>query len=290
MSRFILILLVLASIVLAGSPVEMMVQAEADTAAKVKYGWKNSLLASLNFNQTQFSNWTKGGENSLSWQMLFNGSFDYIRPMWDLDTEFKLNYGRNKVGDNGDRKTNDEIRLDVVYNYNVWEVINPYASARFLSQIDAGYEYTDTSETQVSAAFDPAYLTMTLGMGYKYEELLKLNLGPSVKLSYSEVYSARYTDDPGTPEIEKQKWDSGFEFFGELNWKILENLGLQSKLTTFTDFDKFATDVNWDNILVAKVADWLNFNIQYQLIYDEDVLMKAQQRQAIALGLSYTLF
>ena len=289
MSKILMLILMISSISYAITPADMMMQAEADTAAE-KYGWKNGLIANLNFNQTQFSNWTKGGENTLSWQLLFNGSFDYIRPTWDLDTEFKLNYGRNKVGENGDRKTNDEIRLDVVYNYNLWENFNPFASARFLSQIDAGYEYTDTSEVQISNTFDPAYLTLTLGVGYKYEELLKMNLGPSVKMSYSELFGARYTDDPETAEIEKQKWDGGFEFFGELNWKIYENLGLQSKLTTFTDFDLFRTDVNWDNILIAKVSDWLNFNLQYQLIYDEDVLMKAQQRQALAIGVSYTLF
>jgi hypothetical protein len=256
----------------------------------VKSGWHNGLIAGLNLNQAAFDNWSRGGENSLAWQILLNGDFTYYQPMWDLDMLFKFNYGRSKIGSQDDRKTNDELRLDAVYSYHIWDPVEPYASARFLSQVDNGYEYTDSTATLISGAFDPAYLTLAAGIGYKYQELLKLNLGPAAKYTYADRFAATYTDDPDTGELEYHKWEGGFEFVAQLDWNIAENINLNSNLTTFTDAERFSTDINFDNILTAKVNSWLNFNIQGQLIYDDDVSPEAQWREAIAIGLSYTLY
>jgi hypothetical protein len=268
----------------------LIAQTEESDTSEVKIGWYNGLIAGLNLSQSHFDNWSRGGENSLAWQILIDGDFDYYQPMWNLDMLLKINYGRSKIGSQEDRKTNDELRFDAVYNYHVWDPVEPYASARFLSQMDDGFEYSDTSSTKISGAFDPAYLTLALGLGYKYEELLKLNLGPAAKYTYADEFAAIYTDDADTESIEKQRWEGGFEFVAQLDWPITEDILFKSNLTTFTDAERFSTDINFDNILTAKVNSWLNFNIQGQLIYDDDVLPRAQWREAIAIGLSYNLF
>lgn len=280
----IIIIITLLGSVLAGE------QSPVDTTAKSPYGWKNGMSAGLNFNQSQFTNWSKGGENTIAWQLLVNGSYDYLRPNYTFDTEFNVNYGRNTVGNQGERKTNDEIRFDLVYNRKIQFPVNPYAAVRFLSQLDDGFEYTDTTATKVSGRFDPAYLTLALGAGYKYKNLLIFNAGPSLKGTFADVFAGIYTDDKETPELETQKWEGGFEFVTKLNWSILQNMQLKSNLVTFTDFKEFETDINWDNTLIAKFTDWLNFNIQFQLIYDQDVSNDLQLRQALAVGLNYTLF
>jgi helix-turn-helix protein len=100
--------------------------------------------------------------------------------------------------------------------------------------------------------------------------LLKLNLGPAAKYTYADEFAAIYTDDADTESIEKQRWEGGFEFVAQLDWPITEDILFKSNLTTFTDAERFSTDINFDNILTAKVNSWLNFNIQGQLIYDDD--------------------
>ena len=50
-----------------------------DTSASQKeepvYGWENKFIGTLNLTQTSLSNWTKGGDNSWSWQANINGVF-----------------------------------------------------------------------------------------------------------------------------------------------------------------------------------------------------------------------
>jgi hypothetical protein len=77
---------------------------EADTS-EVKIGWYNGLIAGLNLSQSHFDNWSRGGENSLAWQILIDGDFDYYQPMWNLDMLLKINYGRSKIGSQEDRQT-----------------------------------------------------------------------------------------------------------------------------------------------------------------------------------------
>lgn len=262
-----------------------------DSANADKFGWKNGLTAGLNFNQSQFSNWAKGGENSLAWQFLVNGSFDYIKPNYTVDTGLKINYGRNKVGSEDDRKTTDEFRFDVVYNQKVDFLIDPYAAVRFLSQLDDGFKYSDTSATKISGLLDPAYLTISLGSGYKPNDLITLNIGPSAKGTFADAFANPYTDDPETTnEVETQKWEGGVEFVAKLKWELYKEMLFTSNLLTFTDFKNTETDVNWDNTLIAKVNSWLNFNIQFQMLFDKDLSNDFQYRQALAIGLNYTIF
>jgi hypothetical protein len=49
-------------------------------------------------------------------------------------------------------------------------------------------------------------------------------------------------------------------------------------------------DVRWDNILVAKINDYFNVNFNLLLIYDVDETLKTQLKEALQLGISYTLF
>ena len=49
-------------------------------------------------------------------------------------------------------------------------------------------------------------------------------------------------------------------------------------------------DVRWDNIIVAKINDYFNVNINVLLIYDADETLRTQLKEALQLGISYTLF
>jgi hypothetical protein len=139
----------------------LFAQSEASDSVAVKSGWHNKLNAGLNLNQAAFDNWSRGGENSLAWQILIDGDFDYYQPMWNLDMLFKINYGRSKIGSQDDRKTNDELRFDAVYNYHSGIRSSRMPRLAFSRKwMMASSIQTDTSSTKISGAFDPAYLTL----------------------------------------------------------------------------------------------------------------------------------
>ncbi len=57
---------------------------------------------------------------------------------------------------------------------------------------------------------------------------------------------------------------------------------------TFEDISIW--DVRWDNVLTAKINDYFNVNFNVLLIYDEDQSIKRQIKEALQLGISYSLF
>ncbi|MCW8953325.1 MAG: hypothetical protein OQK48_00110 [Sulfurimonas sp.] len=48
-------------------------------------------------------------------------------------------------------------------------------------------------------------------------------------------------------------------------------------------------DVRWDNSFVAKINDYLNVNLAVLLIYQKDQSVKTQVKEALQLGITYTL-
>jgi hypothetical protein len=48
-------------------------------------------------------------------------------------------------------------------------------------------------------------------------------------------------------------------------------------------------DVRWDNSFVAKINDYVNVNFSFLLIYQKDQSPKTQVKEALQLGLTYTL-
>jgi len=54
--------------------------------------------------------------------------------------------------------------------------------------------------------------------------------------------------------------------------------------------DMSVWDVRWDNTVTAKINDYFNVNINVLLIYDVDETLKTQLKEALQLGISYSLF
>jgi hypothetical protein len=49
-------------------------------------------------------------------------------------------------------------------------------------------------------------------------------------------------------------------------------------------------DVRWDNTITAKINDYFNVNVNVLLIYDVDETLRTQLKEALQLGISYSLF
>ncbi len=264
-----------------------------DTAtAPPVHGWKHSLVSGLTLTQVSYSNWAQGGENSIAYKLAADGMSAFTGPATLWENQYRFAFGQARLGKQGLRKTDDVIDLASVYTYVLGEKLNPYASATFKSQFATGYKYDDAgAKLPVSRFFDPAYLTQAVGVRYQPGPAVRTRLGVALR----EVITSRYTvyaDDPKTfPEIEKTGVKGGLESVTDVEWKPEENILFVSRLSIFSPFSDAGEPVVLNtSTLTGKVNSYITASVGFELIYDKVVSPRAQMKQAIGVGLSYTLF
>lgn len=251
--------------------------------------WKRSVVGGLNMTQTGFDNWAAGGENALAWQMNLNYSFIKETDKISWSNTGKFLYGATKTGDADMRKSTDEIKAESVLTYKLGSKINPFIAVTGETQFGPGYNYKTDPGVQISDFMDPGYFRESLGAGMVINKSLSTRIGLSLKQTITSEYQSPYADDPETIEIEDFKSEFGAESVTDASFKISETSSFTSKLELFSAFkavDKI--DVNFDNILMVKVSEYINMNINVKLVYDRDLSAKRQIKQSMALGLNYT--
>jgi len=252
-------------------------------------GWKNELVVNFNLTQASFDNWAQGGENTLGWQAGLNGKFTHLGAGHEWVNTAKLAYGMQKVGDEESRKSVDEIVLETVYTFNLGFFVDPYTAATARTQFSNGFEYEDSRKTAISGFLDPGYFTQSAGVERSYGKTLKSRLGFAVKETIADKYP--YADDSDTEdEIEDTKVEAGMESVTDLSLTLSENLLFTSKLELFSNLEASREiDVTWDNLLAAKVQEYVTVSLNVKVFYDRDLSAKRQIKQSLAIGLTYTL-
>ncbi|MEJ2494848.1 MAG: DUF3078 domain-containing protein, partial [Ignavibacteriaceae bacterium] len=238
------------------------------------------------------SNWTQGGDNSLSFTIFSNLKLDYIGMPWKWTNSLKLTYGRSKIGNQGYRTNDNEIYYESVLIHRLGWKVNPYVDATFRTAITKGYNYGSDPAMQIADFFDPAYFTQGLGFAYDEDKGIRQRIGIAFKQTVADKFASLYSDDPETmDEIEKFKFESGLESVTEVEYEFLENMTYDGYLRLFTRFNELDKwDVRWDNIITAKVNDYVNVNFNFLLIYEKDQSLKRQIKEALQLGFTYSLF
>ncbi len=100
-----------------------------------------------------------------------------------------------------------------------------------------------------------------------------------------------YADDPETEdEIEETKVEVEMESVTDPSLTLGENLLFTSNLELFSDLEASnRMDVVWDNLLAAKVQEYVTASLNVKIFYDRDISEKRQLKQSPAIGLTYTL-
>ena len=270
------------------SPVVVSAQ-EADTTL----GWTNGIVGTLSMTQAAFDNWQQGGDNSLAWQMLLNAGSTYLNPLWKWQNTGRFNLGFNKIGDQGTRKSIDEIKLESALIRLMSKYLNPYVAFQFRTQFAAGFQYdADQNSTKVSKFMDPGYFTESAGVGYASQQDPRINfesrVGAALKQTVTNDFPA-YSDDPETAQIEKVRHDIGVSWVSKVGAKPHQNIALASQLDVFHNFKGVArTDVFWENLITMTVTKYINVTFNFDVLYDKNVSDRRQIRQQLAVGFTYT--
>jgi hypothetical protein len=253
------------------------------------YTWTPSAIVGLNLSQVALSNWTQGGENTVAISFLGTGGLKYYTESWKFKNDLKLAYGRTKLGSEDFRTTDNELYLESVLSHDIGWEIDPYVSNIVRTAIATGYKYDADSTYAIAGFFDPGYVTQSIGFTYNKLDNFTTRLGFAVQETFTNKYN-QYADDPSSAEIEKTKVETGLESVTTAGFNLQENLLYKSNLRLFTRFESMDVwDVRWDNSFVVKINDYLNVNLAFLLVYQKDQSVKTQIKEALQVGITYTL-
>jgi hypothetical protein len=251
--------------------------------------WRNNLVGSISLTQSQFDNWSQGGENTLAWQINLNLLFQYRAPHHMWTNMGKLIYGQARIGNQGTRKSSDELLMESVYQYTIGTHVNPFSAITFQTQFARGYNYRVDPPVPVSDFMDPGYITFSIGAGSTPFEGFTTRLGAAYKVTITDQYATRLTDDPERPGVQKISADFGISSVSNLRKRLADNMLLSSRLELFSNLNRFdEVDVRWDIVISAKVTEFIDVRLNSELLYDSNISAKRQLKQVLSLGFSYT--
>ncbi|MDP4116154.1 MAG: DUF3078 domain-containing protein [Bacteroidota bacterium] len=254
-----------------------------------KYGWLPGAVVGFNISQIALSNWTQGGDNSISWSFLGTGSIDYISDDWNFKNSLKINYGKTKLGSADFRTSENEFFFQTVLSKYIGWALDPFISNTVKTAISAGYDYKTTPITKIADFWDPGYLTQSLGFIYNKSEAISTRLGIAFQETFTNKFQNYSADKNGN--LKKFRFDTGIESVTEGHFNIYTNMMLKSSLRLFSRFESMDVwDVRWDNVIVSKINDLFNVSLAWLVVYEKQQSPKTQLKEGLQLGVAYVLY
>lgn len=263
--------------------------------------WKSKGNVSLLFNQSNFSNWTAGGENNLSGNFSVNYGLEYAKDDWTWDNKLMASYGLVKTKNASfEKKTDDRFELNSVLGKKATGKWSYSAFLNFRTQITKGYIYGKDENgaeirTENTDFLSPGYLTFGPGMLYKKDDNLKINIAPATsKLTFVDDF---YTSSPGYVDGSYFGVDAGnttryeLGFYGSVYYKltIMPNVSAENILNMYSNYleETKNVDVDYSLNIVMKINRYLSTNLSFQAIYDDNAFRGLQTRQVFGVGVNY---
>lgn len=270
-------------------------QEPADTA---KY-WKVSGKTSLNFSQVSLTNWSEGGDGSVSGAFLFGITANKLKGRHSWDNNFTFEYGMTKNNSESLRKSVDQIYLSSKYGYEIGKPWYLSALFDFKSQSAKGFNYPNSDE-YISRFFAPAYMNLALGFDFKPNADFSLMLSPvSTKFTFVLDDFLASTGSFGVEPGDQFRAEFGaYLKIAYIKKSLVKNVDFQTRLDLFSNYLKNPQniDVNWDVKFDMKINEWLSANLGTTLKYDDDIKYKdseglehgarIQFKQFLGVGLS----
>jgi hypothetical protein len=239
--------------------------------------WEYGLSSALVFSQTYYSNWSKGGGNSLSTLLDINGNatFHNTKAETKWMNTARLKYGNVITGDQGLRKNHDIFELSSQMNKKQWDKVDLSASFYMLNQIAKGYKYfPDDSAVVVSKFLNPASITVGLGIEFKPFKHTTFNLAP---LSYKNTFvlDTALIDQTnhGIESNRRSRQELGTQILIINEITPMEDLTISNKIRLFSNYlnNPQNIDVDWEFLLDKKISWFFTIRLNLHLIYDDDI-------------------
>lgn len=252
-------------------------------------GWKYSGLVGITFGQTSLTNWSAGGDNTVSGNFILNASANYKKDRWFWDNNLGLEYGLIYSSSDDWKKSSDKINLTSIAGRNISRKWSASFLLNFKTQFAKGYKYPDR-DNYISTFMAPGYADAALGFTYKPNSNYTVFLSPVTERAtfvLDDILSdvGAFGVDPG----KKMKWETGAYVRATANQTVWNDLSIISTLDMFTPYnDDFGNvNVNWDILLSYKLNSFLTATLNTTLRYYDEEITKIQFKEIFGLGFTY---
>lgn len=256
------------------------------------YGQNN-----LFFNQSSYSHWNTGGNNSIGILGKVNYSISYKNRNHFWDNNIRLGYGMLSSSGRELRKTEDHIAISSKYGYDLGSHYYLLMGVEFLSQFSAGYNYSSsvkrTYKDRVSKFMAPGYFNFGLGVLYNPTENFQVSLSPvNAKLTFvlDELLQKK-----GRYGLERDGQSVRKEIGALMNViyriKIYKDINLVNQLNLFSNYTNHPEriDIAYSGALTMRFNKFISTSFNIDLVYDHDQVRRLQMKQILGVGLSYNL-
>ena len=256
--------------------------------------WKKGGFIGANFNQILFDNWAAGGVNAVSVTTLANYYANYKKDKSSWNTNLDLAYGMIQNKDQKPRKNEDKIDLLSKYGYtSPIKHVDYAALVNFKSQFAPSYTYNEKNEQSpmISTFLAPAFVLASLGLDYKPKPYFSVYLSPAtgkftiVNVNDNAIKKAFAVDSNKTIRSEFGAYMNVF-----FQKDITKTINLLSRLALFNNYtdkniaNRKNIDVNFENMVNAKLSKYLTANLFVNWIYDNDIEIKYDENDPTRVG------
>lgn len=263
--------------------------------------WTSKGIATLLFNQSNFSNWTAGGENNMSGNISVNYDINYKKDNWTWDNKIMASYGLVKTNNSPfEKKTDDRLELNSIIGKQASAKWSYSAFINFRTQITKGYNYGKNEDgaeirSQFTDFMSPGYLTFGPGMLYVKDSNLKINIAPLT--SKMTFVNGKYTNDAdyvggsyfGIDKNKTMRYELGFYTSVLYKLELMPNVSAENILNLYSNYleDPQNVDIDYTLNIVLKINKYLSTNMAFQAIYDDNAFRGLQTRQVFGVGVNY---
>jgi hypothetical protein len=259
-------------------------QSKKDSVPK----WKMHGRFAFIFNQSSFSNWASGGENTVAGNINVNYDLNYKKDNLNWDTRIITSYGLSHISNKGYRKTDDRFELNTLVGLKTGKYWFLSFIGNFRTQYTKGFDYKKEPKLLVSEFLSPAYLTYGPGMLWKKSNDLHFNIAPATAryTFVSDFFSGKF----GVEEGKNTAFSLGFNFSMYYKYWVMENVEMENILTLYTDYlaNIGNIDVDYQTNIRFVVNKHIKMHMTFHTIMDDDASSRVQFRQLFGLGVNYS--
>lgn len=251
----------------------------------------------LQFNQSAYSNWSTGSNNSIGILGRINYSISYKNREHFWDNNIKLGYGMLSTTGQDLRKTEDQIYVSSKYGYDLGQQYYLLLGMEFYSQFSAGYNYSAqkklTYKDRISKFMAPAYLNSGIGILYNPNENFQISVSP-INAKFTFVLD-EHLQKKGRYGLERDgqhfRKEVGALFSAVYRIKIYKDINWVNQLNLFSSYSQHPerVDIAYSGVLTMRFNRVITTSLSLDLVYDHDQVKNLQMKQTLGVGISYNL-
>ncbi len=267
--------------------IEIVETGEVVEAETTQPQWKKGGIFALLVNQSSFSNWQAGGDNSMAGTLNVNYDLNYTSGDWTWDSRFQVNYGLSKNKGQEQKKTDDRLEINSVLGKQMTDKWYYSFFLNFKTQMDSGH---DKNGVRNSHFMSPAYLQIGPGMLWKHNDNLRVNIAPvTSRFTFVDSEFTEFGEAFGVHQGKTMLYQLGMSLNGYYKFSPMENVSIENILNLYSNYLKKPENVVVDYQLniSLQVNKYLSTNFTFQAIYDDNAFSGFQLRETLGVGLNY---